>query len=155
MLFTRPFQESWILGVTWGYTDADTRKRVGWHPLFLDYTEFYVLCASACRPLSILAKVDEAITKVDTCQLLFPSALLDRIAGWRADRISHGRDCPLSLRTSRLGTAMRGPTSWVFRKMWTLIHGPLNVWNVRASATGLYGNVTTLALTTTSYGAPA
>jgi hypothetical protein len=29
MLFMRPSQVSWILGVTQGYTDADTRKRVG------------------------------------------------------------------------------------------------------------------------------
>ncbi len=49
--------------------------------------------------------VDEAITKIDTCQLLFPSALLDRIAGRLADHISCGHDHPLSLRTSPLGTA--------------------------------------------------
>jgi hypothetical protein len=69
-------------------------------------TEFYVLWPSACRPLSIFAKVDEAITKVETCQLLFPTVMLDRIAGWRADHISHGCDRPLSLRTSQLGTAL-------------------------------------------------
>ncbi len=40
---------------------------------------------------------------VDTSQLLFPSASLDRIAGWCADHISRGRDHPLSLRTLRMG----------------------------------------------------
>ncbi len=74
--------------------------------------EFWILYwgLQTVAPLSIFAKVDEAITKVDTCQLLFPSASLDRIAGWRADRISRGRDCPLSLRTSRLGTARTADT---------------------------------------------
>ncbi len=46
---------------------------------------------------------------VDTSQLLSPSALLDRIAGWHADRISHGCDHPISLRTSRLSTAQQSP----------------------------------------------
>ncbi len=71
MLFTGPSQMSWILGVTWDDTDADTRKCVGLLSLefWIPCTGSYVLCASACRPLSIFAKVDEAITKVDTCQL--------------------------------------------------------------------------------------
>ncbi len=73
--------------------------------------EFFVSAQTkiVVKLLSIFAKVDEAITKVDTCQLLFPSASLDRIAGWRADHISRGRDCPLSLRTSWLGTAVFRP----------------------------------------------
>ncbi len=41
-------------------------------------TEFYLLWPSACRPVSIF-------TNLDTSQLLFPSALLNRIAGWCAD----------------------------------------------------------------------
>ncbi len=63
------------------------------------FNEFYLICTSACRPLSIFANVD-------TSQLLFPSASLDIIAGWRADHIGHGRDRPLSLRTSWPGTAL-------------------------------------------------
>jgi hypothetical protein len=83
MLFMGPSQVSWILGVTQDDTDTDTRKCVGllFLELWIPFTDSYMLCASACRPLSIFAKADEVITKVETCQLLFPSASLDRIAG--------------------------------------------------------------------------
>jgi hypothetical protein len=63
-------------------------------------TKFYLLWPSACRPVSIF-------TNLDTSQLLFPSALLDRIAGW-CETSSHGCDCPLYLHTSCLGTADAG-----------------------------------------------
>ncbi len=63
-------------------------------------TESYQLCTSACRTLSL-----SIFANVDISQLLFPSALLDRIAGWHADHISRGRDRTLSLCASWLGTA--------------------------------------------------
>jgi hypothetical protein len=56
MLFTGLSQVSWILGVTQGDTDTDTRMCVGLLSLefWIPYTESCVLFASACRPLSIL-----------------------------------------------------------------------------------------------------
>jgi hypothetical protein len=74
MLFMGPSQMSWILGVTQGDTDADTRKCVGLLSL-----EFWipVLSSTYCGhqlvdPQVSYTKVDEAITKVDTCQLPIP-----------------------------------------------------------------------------------
>ena len=71
MLSTGPSQVSWILCVTQGDPDADTRKCVGLLSL-----EFWipVLSSTYCGhqlvdPQVSYTKVDEAITKVDTCQL--------------------------------------------------------------------------------------
>ena len=67
---------------------SDTRKngidnpnRIQW-----SFTESYLLWPPACRLLSTFAKVDEPLQKWIHLNSLFPSALLDRMAGWRAER---------------------------------------------------------------------
>ena len=74
MLFMGPSQVPWILGVTQGDTYADTRKCVGL--LSLEFW-IHVLSSTYCGhqlvdPEVSYTKVDEAITKVDTCQLPIP-----------------------------------------------------------------------------------